>query len=109
MGRKPLNMTDEEKRIHTRQRKKEWESNNPDAIFQYRRKSVLQCCYRRASLPTRVTVLKYRFTDEELAPIYSRLLELDPSVSEGEMDPGSMSPPSPVSVIPHTMAPGVVV
>ena len=104
MGRKPLDMTDEEKRIHTRQRKKEWEANNTDAIFQYRRKSVLQCCYRRASLPTRVTVLKYRFTDEELAPIYSRLLELDPSVSEG-----AMSPPSPVSVIPHTMAPGVVV
>jgi len=77
MGRKPLDMTDDEKKEYTRKRKKEWEANHTEAIFQYRRKSVLACCYRRASLPTRSTVIKYRYSSEELKPIYDRLLELE--------------------------------
>jgi len=82
MGRKPLDLTDEEKKEHTRNRKRLWESNNADSIFQYRRKSVLQCCLRRSSLPTRATVVKYKFTGDELQPIYDKLLDLESTVTQ---------------------------
>lgn len=97
MGRKPLEMSDEEKKVYTRNRKREWEMNNSDAIFQYRRKSVLQCCYRRASLPTRTTVIKYKFEPHELEPIYQKLIELE------------NEPDSPKSVIPTHLAAGQIV
>ncbi len=76
MGRKPLDLTPEERTEYTKKRKREWELANTDTVFQYRRKSVLNCCFRRSSLPTRTTVLKYGFTEEELKPIYDRLVHL---------------------------------
>ena len=56
-----------------RERKKAWELANPDKVASYRRKGVLQTCLKRASLPSKATVDRYKFTKDELDPIYEAL------------------------------------
>lgn len=63
-GRKPF-LTAEEKYI----RKREWERNNPDNVFGYRRTEVLKRCMLRGGFPKYSTVQKYNITEDELREI----------------------------------------
>ncbi len=67
-GRKPF-LTPELRR----EKKKAWESANPEKVYAYRRRGVLQTCLKRSSLPSKTTVDRYEFTKEELDPIYEAL------------------------------------
>lgn len=69
-GRKPMHLTAEQKR----ERKRAWEEANPERVAEYRRRGVLATCLKRASLPSRATVERYKFTRQELDPIYLSLV-----------------------------------
>ena len=59
--------------IIRRCRKKEWDIENSDKLYQYRRKCTLNRCFDRISVPTKKTIEKYEFTKDELAPIFENL------------------------------------
>jgi hypothetical protein len=63
-GRKPF-LTAEQKY----DRKREWERNNPENVFGYRRTEVLKRCMERGGFPKLSTVQKYNITEEELREI----------------------------------------
>jgi len=54
-------------------RKKEWDMENGDKLYQYRRKCTLNRCFDRCSVPTKKTIEKYSFTQDELLPIFENL------------------------------------
>ena len=54
-------------------RKKEWDIENGDKLYQYRRKCTLNRCFDRCSVPTKKTIEKYSFTQDELLPIFENL------------------------------------
>jgi len=80
MGRKPILTNDnlyktaEDVLIYQKLVKEEWAKSNPDKLFAYNRKKCLQRCSDRKSIPTINTVRKYKFTKEELEPIFESLL-----------------------------------
>ncbi len=80
MGRKPLILADndfqtaEDVLEYQKMVKVEWANSNPDKVYQYNRKKCLQRCSERVSIPTINTVRKYKFTKDELEPIFSNLL-----------------------------------
>jgi len=69
MGRKNLNRTPEE----IRERKKNWAKNNPDKIYEYNRKSLLDRCITRNTIPCKKTIERYNYTTEELQPLFDNL------------------------------------
>ena len=69
-GRKPLHRTPEERR----ELKKQWEAENPERVFEYRRTAVLSACIKRAAFPTRKTIERYNFTRDDLDPLYELVL-----------------------------------
>jgi len=54
-------------------RKAEWDKVNTEKVYKYRRQTTLRRCEQRCSLPTKGTVDKYKFTKEELIPIFNAL------------------------------------
>lgn len=54
-------------------RKKEWDIDNKDKVYEYRRKCTLNRCFDRCSVPTKKTIDKYEFTKDELLPIFENL------------------------------------
>ena len=88
MGRKPILNNDENFKtaedilIYQKLVKEEWANSNPDKVFNYNRRKCLQRCKERISLPTISSVKKYKFTREELKPIFESLL--DKIVEESE-------------------------
>ena len=56
--------------------KAEWDIINPQKIWSYRRASTLKRCEERCSVPTKKTINRYKFTPEELKPIYDSLWNL---------------------------------
>ena len=56
-------------------RKKEWDAANQDKVALYRRATTLRRCQMRCSVPTKNTVMRYKFTKEELKPIFDALWE----------------------------------
>lgn len=93
MGRKPilnndeLYKTAEDVLIYQKLVKEEWAKSNPDKLFLYNRRKTLQRCKERKSIPTLNTVRKYKFTKEELEPIFEALL--DKIITESEKVIGS--------------------
>ena len=69
MGRKSLNLTQE----GIRERKKNWEKNNPEKVKEYRRKGLITQCIKRGSMPCKATIERYGYTEEELQPIFNSL------------------------------------
>lgn len=63
-GRKPTR-TAEQKYM----KKKEWEMNNPENVWHYRRTEMLKRCMERGGFPKMATVEKYQVTEEELREI----------------------------------------
>ena len=74
---KPLDMTKAEEILYADQlrkfRKKEWDLANCDKVAAYRRATTLRRCVQRCSVPTKETVRKYKFTKDELKPIFDAL------------------------------------
>jgi len=56
-----------------RARKSEWDKDNPDKVYFHRRKTTLKRCEDRCSVPTKATIEKYKFTPDELLPIFNAL------------------------------------
>jgi len=54
-------------------RKKEWDIDNGDKVYEYRRKCTLNRCFDRCSVPTKKTIEKYKFSKDELLPIFDNL------------------------------------
>tara|TARA_R100000231_G_scaffold3044_2_gene5581 strand:+ start:1324 stop:1575 length:252 start_codon:yes stop_codon:yes gene_type:complete len=82
MGRKSLNLTPEE----IRERKRNWEKNNPEKVREYRRKGLITQCIKRGSMPCKATIERYGFTEEELHPIFASLFGREqPSMSAEEL------------------------
>ena len=54
-------------------RKKDWDEDNPDRLYQYRRKCTMARCFDRCSVPTKKTIDKYKFTKDELGPLFDNL------------------------------------
>lgn len=54
-------------------RKKAWDEVNGDKVYEYRRATTLRRCEQRISVPTKKTIEKYTFTQEELKPIFDAL------------------------------------
>jgi len=54
-------------------RKQEWDADNTEKTFAYRRATTLRRCMQRTSVPTKKTIDKYKFTVEELKPIFDGL------------------------------------
>lgn len=70
MGRKPLNKTPEE----LRERKRVWEEKNQERIANYRRKGIITQSLKRGAMPSIITIDKYKFTREELQPIFDLMV-----------------------------------
>ncbi len=70
-------LSDEEKELYRKAvntaYKAEWDIINPEKIWAYRRASTLKRCEERCSVPTKKTINRYKFTPEELKPIYESL------------------------------------
>ena len=62
--------------------RQEWVNSNSEKIFNSQRKKCLKRCEDNASLPTVKTVRKYKFTKEELEPLFDFLLNKIISESE---------------------------
>ena len=87
---KPFTMDEAEKAIYNEElrkfRKKEWDLANQDKVALYRRATTLRRCQQRCSVPTRETVRKYKFTKEELKPIFDALWEKWSVIEKGSPD-----------------------
>ena len=81
-------LNDEEKVIYKnavkKTYKKSWDAEHPEAIYQHRRATTLKRCRDRCSVPTKNTVEKYKFTKEELEPIFNLLWKNWTSGSESD-------------------------
>ena len=69
--------TDVEKSLYMdivrKDRKREWDVDNSDKVYNYRRATTLRRCEQRISVPTKKTIEKYDFTEAELKPIFDAL------------------------------------
>ena len=87
MGRKPYQFDSiQELQAYKKQLKTQWDIDNSDRLFIYNRKKTLERCLERASVPTVKTIIRYKFSKEELQPIFDATLNRVMYLAENQSD-----------------------
>lgn len=88
MGRRPIFQNNENFKTaedileYRKTVRQQWVNANSEKIFNSQRKKCIKRCQDNSSLPTINTVRKYKFTKEELEPLFAFLLNKIISESE---------------------------
>lgn len=87
MGRKPYQFeTVKELQEYKKQLKSQWDLDNSEKLYIYNRKKTLERCLERASVPTVKTIVRYKFSKEELQPIFDATLNRVMYLAENQSD-----------------------
>jgi len=93
MGRAKSELSESEKKMYVRERRKLWKERNQDLVDEYKRKNIIYLCYKRLSLPTADTIFQYNFQRHEFLPLFDSLFAVT-SEAEPSTFPSSSPPES---------------